>query len=100
MDIGSTIKICRKAKGLSQSDLAELSDLSVSHLCLIEKNKREPTLKKLDAISNALNIPMSVLVFLAWQPSTIEELSNSQIEGLSASIFELMDIPYGQETLF
>ena len=59
--------MCRMNKGLKQAQLAELAEISVSHLCLLEKDKRDPSLSAVNSISKALEIPVSVLVFLASQ---------------------------------
>lgn len=100
MNLGQTIKLCRKSRGLTQGQLAHLSGISVSHICLMEKDKREPTLSKLESISKALNIPLSVMVYLAGQYDEVKELSSKQIEELSESIMGLMDVAYRQESLF
>ncbi|MCU7926721.1 MAG: helix-turn-helix domain-containing protein [Candidatus Thiodiazotropha sp. (ex Dulcina madagascariensis)] len=100
MNLGQTIKLCRKNKGLTQAQLSDLSGISVSYICLMEKDKREPTLSTLELISKALGIPLSVLVFLAAQHEEIKELDKSQIEELSNNIMGLMDVAYRQETLF
>ncbi len=65
MDIGSAIKHCRLSRNISQKELAETSDVSVSHLCLIEKSKREASLSTLESLSIGLQVPLSVLVLLA-----------------------------------
>lgn len=100
MNIGQTIKFCRKNNGLTQGQLAKLAGISVSHISLMENNEREPALSKLEAISKALNMPLSVLVFLASNSEEVTELSKSQIEEMSNSIMGLMDVAYRQETLF
>ncbi len=100
MNLGQTIKLCRKNQGLTQAQLADLSGISVSHICLMEKDKREPTLSKLELISKALNIPLSVLVFLAAQHEEIKELGKPQIEELTNNIMGLMDVAYRQKSLF
>lgn len=100
MNLGKIIKACRVSKGLTQAQLAELSDISVSHICLMEKNKREPTISKLELIAQALNIPLSVLVFLAAKNDEVEELNNESIEELSNNLMGLMDVAYKQKKLF
>lgn len=100
VNLGQTIKLCRKARGLTQGQLADLSGISVSHICLMENDKREPTLSKLESISKALTVPLSVLVFLAGQYDEVKELSEPQIEELSNNIMGLMDVAYRQENLF
>jgi len=100
MNLGRTIKLCRKNRGLTQAQLAKLSGISISHICLMEKEKREPTLSKLNSISEALDIPLSVLVFLSTQYDEVKELNKSQIDELSNSIIGLMNVTYRQKALF
>lgn len=100
MKLGQTIRICRKNRGYTQGELAERADISVSHLSLLEKNKRDPSLATVEAISSALSMPLSVLVFLASKGEEITELSENQIEEISRSIIGLMDGAARQQSLF
>jgi len=100
MNLGKAIRTCRKKKGLTQAELASLSKISVSHLCLLEKDKRDPSLSAVNSISDALKIPVSVLVLLASRHEDINELSENQIEELSRNIMGIMDGANKQESLF
>ncbi len=100
MNLGNTIKICRQKRGYTQAELAGRAKISVSHLCLLEKNKRDPSLSAVNSISAALKIPISVLVLLASQHIEIKELTEKQIEELSRSIMGIMDDATRQESLF
>ena len=100
MNLGKAIRTCRKKRGFTQGELAELAKISVSHLCLLEKDKRDPSLSAVKAISDALKIPVSVLVLLASQHNDIKELSENQIEELSRNIMGIMDGADRQESLF
>lgn len=100
MNLGKAIRICRKKRGFTQAELADLAKISVSHLCLLEKDKRDPSLSAVSSISDALRIPVSVLIFLASQYEEIKELSEKQIEELSRSIMGIMDGGIKQESLF
>ena len=100
MNLGEAIKTCRKLRGLTQSKLAELSGVSVSHLCLIEKNKRDPSIAMVESISKALKTPLSVLVFIAAEKEEISELKEDQLDSLSTGILELMDGTRKQQSLF
>lgn len=90
MDLGGTIKQCRKAKKMTLAQLSENCGISVSHLSLLENNNREPSFSAVETISKALGLPLSVLVFLAAQKDEVTELSASHIEALSNNIMELM----------
>jgi transcriptional regulator with XRE-family HTH domain len=100
MNLGKSIRMCRKKRGLKQAELAKLANISVSHLCLLEKDKRDPSLSAVSAISDALKIPVSVLVLLASQYGEIKELSENQIEELSRNILGILDSADRQESLF
>lgn len=100
MNLGKAIRMCRKKRGLTQAKLATLSEISVSHLCLLEKDKRDPSLSVVNSISDALKVPVSVLVLLASQHKEIKELSENQIEELSRNIMGILDGADRQESLF
>ena len=61
---GVTIRILRMAAGLTISDLAQKSDISISLLSLIEKGARTPSMEVVKKISLALRIPASSLLLL------------------------------------
>ncbi len=90
MNLGETIKQCRKVKKLTLAQLSENSGISVSHLSLLENNNREPSISAVESIANALDLPLSVLVFLAAQRDEVTDLNAAYIETLSNNIMELM----------
>jgi transcriptional regulator with XRE-family HTH domain len=55
----------RASAGLTQSELATRVSISPSFLSLLERDKREPTIRVLRAIGRALNVPPGVLVAAA-----------------------------------
>lgn len=99
MNLGNTIKSIRKKRGYTQSQLADRAGISVSHLCLLEKEKRDPSLSTIKAISDALNIPVSILIFLAAKNEQITELTENQIDELKHSITGIIDSVSRQERL-
>ena len=86
MDIGSAIRRCRENRGISQKQLAEISDVSVSHLCLIEKSKREASLSTLECLSKGLQVPLSVLVLLAANKKELQSKRSIDLDKLSLLI--------------
>ena len=52
----------RRKKGWTQERLAFESDVSKAGLCDIESGKRNPTVKTLEKLAIALEIPLSKLV--------------------------------------
>lgn len=60
--LGERIRNVRKAKGLKLGDLAEITELSSSYISQLERGLIEPSLTSLRKISNALNIPIYLLM--------------------------------------
>jgi transcriptional regulator with XRE-family HTH domain len=57
--IGREVRSLRKARGLTLSDLAEASGLSIGYLSLLERDKATPSINALHAISRALGVTVS-----------------------------------------
>ncbi len=55
-EIGQQIRKFRKARGFSQEQLAEMVDISVTHMSHIETGNTKLSLPVFVAISNALNV--------------------------------------------
>ena len=62
LNLGLNIKKYRKAKKLSQNQLAELIDLSREHLACIETGKEFISLRKLFLIADVLEVPLTSLI--------------------------------------
>ena len=98
MKIGRAIKLCRMQRQLSQTELASLADISVSYLSLIERDKRDPNFSTVERIAQALEVPLSILVFLAMDGGELKEISKELAEKLaytSLSLVQSNDSPTG-----
>jgi transcriptional regulator with XRE-family HTH domain len=73
VDIGKKLQAIRKAKGLSQRELAARAGLTNGTVSLIEQNKTSPSVASLKSLLDA--IPMSIAEFFA----TIENSSEPKI---------------------
>ena len=91
MSIGTAIKLCRDRKNLTLSELSKKSGLSISYISLLENNKRDPNLSKVEQISKALNIPLSILLFLSEDKKEIESLNPELAEKLSLLTLKLIE---------
>ncbi|GAB5046924.1 helix-turn-helix domain-containing protein [Thermodesulfovibrio sp. TK110] len=60
MKIGETIKKLRKAKGISQMELADKIGITYQQLQKYEKGKAKITIERLIDIAKALDVPVSV----------------------------------------
>jgi transcriptional regulator with XRE-family HTH domain len=100
MNYGKAIKIVRAAHGLTQSELAERLTIGASHLSLIESGKRQPSVKVLDEIATALEVPPHLLTVLASDPRDIAKRADpQQVAELARSLLELLVSSGEQPTL-
>jgi transcriptional regulator with XRE-family HTH domain len=60
--IGDKIRLVRKAQGMSQEKLAELSGLHPSFISYVETGKTNASIVNLYGIANALNVPLHDLL--------------------------------------
>lgn len=90
MNIGQAIKFCRQQRNMTQPQLAEQASLSASYISVLEQGKRDPSLSALESIAQALQIPLSVLIFVANDPSEIESIPAELSEKLSAATLKLL----------
>ena len=59
--VGRNIRAARKAKGLSQFQLAERSGLSIDFIGKVERGTASPSLESLKAIATAMNLSLGNL---------------------------------------
>lgn len=90
MHLGRAIKLCRTQKGYSQHYLAYAAGLSVSYLSLLERNLRDPNISTVVKVSEALNVPLPILMFLATDKDEIAGISQELAEKLSHTALMLM----------
>lgn len=56
--LGARIREIRKARGLTQEQLAELVDVEQKHVSRIELGKNYPTIGRLEKMATALKVPL------------------------------------------
>jgi transcriptional regulator with XRE-family HTH domain len=59
MKIGDRLRTLRRAKKISQKDLAKLADIHRVYIGLLEHDERSPTVEVLGRICKALDIKMA-----------------------------------------
>lgn len=62
MSVGKRIRRLRRRSGLTQEELAEKVDVSVTHIGLVETGKRRMSLKTLQRVASALGIKTRELI--------------------------------------
>lgn len=86
MDIGTAIKVLRKEKGFSQKQLAEICGISVNALSQIEINSTFPQKSNIKKICEALNIPVSYLLFFSISDEDIPDDKKIVFKSLNSAI--------------
>ena len=94
MNIGQAIKLCRTRRGISQTELANKVDCSVSYLSMLENNKRDPTLSTLTRIATALKLPVSIIFFIAAETGDLNGMDKSLQAELARTALELLNESY------
>ena len=62
MNLSKAVRTARAAKGLSQKELAQAAQLDPSYVSLLESGKRNPSMGIVEAIANALDVPLYLLM--------------------------------------
>lgn len=60
--IASNIRTLRKARGLSQEDLADMCDLHRTYIGSVERGERNITINSLETIAKALSVDPTELL--------------------------------------
>ncbi|WP_037627656.1 XRE family transcriptional regulator [Streptomyces aureus] len=69
--VGSRLKELREARGVSLSALARRSGVGKATLSELESGRRNPTLETLYALTTALDVPLSSVLYDPAHPATI-----------------------------
>lgn len=93
MKIGQAIKLCRIRRGITQSELAQLAECSVSYLSMLENDKRDATLSTITRIANALKIPVSLIFFLGAESNELNGIDKDLYSELARTSLELLNAP-------
>ena len=78
--LGDFIKSQRRIADLSQRELARLADLSDAYLSQMERGLHEPSVRVLNGLAQALNLPNDTLLgYLGRQDATAAEPSTESV---------------------
>lgn len=81
--IGDMIAKVRTEKGMSKTELANLTGINIGHLTHIEKGERNPSHKTLKNICKALNVPYQQLMYTYDKQINEEQETYGSIKHLS-----------------
>jgi transcriptional regulator with XRE-family HTH domain len=78
--VGERIRAIRKAKELTQQQLAELSGMDDTYIGSLERGERNFSIDTLEKILIALNIPLSELMYSDSEVNNAESLKREAID--------------------
>lgn len=90
MDYAKAFRILRAAFGLRQAELAERLTIGPSQLSLIEAGKRQPSLKTVEALAEALGVPQALVMLLASEPQQLQTQEDRDIADLGRTLLRLL----------
>ncbi len=86
MNYGKALKIGRAVAGISQKDLAKKADLDPSHVSLIEKGERKPSVGAVHRLAQALEVPEHLFTLLAAEPNDIKNIDAPELSRISETL--------------
>lgn len=89
--MGKQIRHYRRARGMSQTALAEALGLSAAHVGHIERGSRHASLETVVAISRQLEVSLDVLIFSRAASTSNDDQRIHQLRQLLHSAGELID---------
>lgn len=78
--LGQRIKYFRKAKKLTQEQLAEIVNMEPNSISIIESGRNFPTLNSLEKIAKALNVELNILFRYNLNKTNDEIIDNINLE--------------------
>lgn len=86
--IGNRLKMIRKSRNYSMSELGDLSNTSASFISDIENGKSIPSINKIMDICNALEISISDFLDESYIPTPIDKDSKELLEIINKLSYE------------
>ncbi len=103
--LGRQVRLLRKGRGLTTTELSKQAHISASMLSRIENGASAPSLSSLQSLSNALNVPLSHLFHRferAWEVSHVKSGEGLAVErrGTKAGHrYQLLGHPLGSDVI-
>ncbi len=82
MDYSKAVRIARAVSGLQQKELAKKAGLDPSHVSLIEKGARKPSVGAIEKICKALGIPEPLFTMLAAETRDLKGMNEQDVARL------------------
>jgi transcriptional regulator with XRE-family HTH domain len=89
-DYGKAFRVIRAAFGLRQSELAERLPITASQLSLIEAGKRQPSIRVVDSLAQAVGVPAPLITLLASTPQQLAAHGPADVSDLAKALLRLL----------
>lgn len=83
-------RVIRAAFGLQQTELAARMSISSSQLSLIEAGKRQPSVRVVNELAKAVDIPMALISLLASTNADVVSRENAEISDLARALLRIL----------
>jgi transcriptional regulator with XRE-family HTH domain len=80
MDYGKALRVARAIAGLEQKQLAAIAGLNPSHISLIEKGARNPSIATIGRLCRALEIPEPLFSMLAADSNDLRGIGEQDFQ--------------------
>ena len=89
-DYAKAFRIIRAAFGLKQAELAARMPITASQLSLIEAGKRQPSLRVVNGLANAVGVPAALISLLASTADNVQSKPDAEISDLARALLRLL----------
>lgn len=89
-DYAKAFRVVRAAFGLKQAELADRMPITASQLSLIEAGRRQPSLRVVDALAEAVGVPTALIALLASAPQEMESKKDDEISDMARALLRLL----------
>jgi transcriptional regulator with XRE-family HTH domain len=90
MNYGKALRLARVLANLNQKELADRAGLDPSHVSLIEKGTRRPSLAALEKLSSALRIPNDLFILMAAEKKELKLREPKELQRAFQSMARLL----------
>ncbi|HET6883032.1 MAG TPA: helix-turn-helix transcriptional regulator [Pirellulales bacterium] len=96
--LGEAVRSIRKSRGMTQADLAKAIGVAANTVAILERGERAFSLKTLNALGKALDMPAACLAVLGSPSSSAKNPAASQVVAkLQALITTTMQVEQRQK---
>lgn len=85
MSLNEALRLYRKARNLTQKQVAEKAGISVSYLSLVERGQRDPSLSTLEKIASAMGVSLTILAFMNADEDGLQRIDLQLAQRLKAA---------------